>query len=342
MAISDKPADPPPDQNPTANGSWLSVVRNRLRRGGANSRETLEDALKRDDGDKGLSAEERAMMLRIMRFGALRVDDIMVPRADIIAIDESEQVGELLRTFDAAGVSRIPVFRETLDDPRGMVHVKDLVRWMMGDSQGRPPNEGRVAPQPKAPQPLVDEGMTSAQNIAVALAKVDLSRPIAATKLRRDVLYVPPSMPAMSLLVRMQSQKMHMAIVVDEYGGTDGVVTIEDLVEQIVGDIEDEHDEIEASNIIEDPKLGLLAIARTPVAELEARLGVRLLEGEDASEIDTLGGLVFSLVGRVPSRSEVVRHPSGVEFEILDADPRRVKKVRVHQPRTAAKPTPPQ
>ncbi len=338
MAISDKPADPPPD-HAQANGSWLSVVKSRLRRSGPNSRATLEDALKRDDGDKGLSAEERGMMLRIMRFGALRVDDIMVPRADIVAIDESESVGDLLRTFDAAGVSRIPIFRETLDDPRGMVHVKDLVRWMMGDSQGRPPNEGRVAPQPKLPQPLVDEGMTSAQNIAAALAKVDLSRSIASTRLRRDVLYVPPSMPAMSLLVRMQSQKMHMAIVVDEYGGTDGLVTIEDLVEQIVGDIEDEHDEAEASNIVEDPKLGLLAIARTPVAELETRLGVRLLEGEDVSEIDTLGGLVFSLVGRVPSRSEVVRHPSGVEFEILDADPRRVKKVRVHRPRAATEPT---
>ncbi len=333
MATSDKPADPSPDPQPT-NGSWLHAVKSRLRRGGANARTTLEDALKRDDGDKGLSAEERTMMLRIMRFGALRVDDIMVPRADIIAIDEREPIAELLHMFDAAGVSRIPLFRETLDDPRGMVHIKDFVRWMMGDSQGRPPNEGRIAPQPKAQQPMADEGPSAAEKIAAALAKVDMSRAIATTKLRRDVLYVPPSMPAMSLLVRMQSQKMHMAIVVDEYGGTDGVVTIEDLVEQIVGDIEDEHDEEEASNIIDDPKLGLLAVARTPVAELETRLGVRLLESEDVSEIDTLGGLVFSLVGRVPARSEVVRHPSGVEFEILDADPRRVKKVRVHRPRT--------
>ena len=300
--------------------------------GGGPSRANIEDTLKRSDDDAVLTAEERGMMLRTMRFSALRVDDIMVPRADIIAIDENDSVDNLLRTFDSAGVSRIPLFRETLDDPRGMVHVKDLVRWMMGDSQGRPPAEGRAAPQPKLQTPTVNE-TSPLLDIAAAFARLDLSRSVGSARLRRQVLYVPPSMPAMSLLVRMQAQKMHMAIVVDEYGGTDGLVTIEDLVEQIVGDIEDEHDEVEASNIIDDPKLGLIAVARTPVKELEVLLGVKLLEGEAEAEIDTLGGLVFSLVGRVPSRSEVVRHPSGVEFEILDADPRRVKKVKVHRPR---------
>ncbi len=143
-------------------------------------------------------------------------------------------------------------------------------------------------------------------------------------------------MPAMNLLMRMQTTRIHMALVVDEYGGTDGLVTIEDLVEQIVGDIEDEHDEAEDAHITLDPKLGLVASARTPVSELEERLGLKLLrEGEEA-DIDTVGGLVFTCVGRIPSRGELVRHPSGVEFEILDADPRRIKRMRIHAPRSKA------
>ena len=150
MSTPPKPPDPATNVTATtrpANGSWLRAVRARLRLpGGVSSRANLEDALKRADDDTALSAEERGMMLRIMRFGALRVDDLMVPRADIIAIDENASIDDLLRAFDSAGVSRIPLFRETLDDPRGMVHMKDLVRWMMGDSQGRPPSEGRAAP----------------------------------------------------------------------------------------------------------------------------------------------------------------------------------------------------
>ena len=143
-------------------------------------------------------------------------------------------------------------------------------------------------------------------------------------------------MPAMNLLIRMQTTRIHMALVVDEYGGTDGLVTIEDLVEQIVGDIADEHDETEDAHITEDPKLGLVALARTPVKELEERLNVKLLSAEEEEDIDTLGGLVFSVVGRVPARGELVRHPSGIEFEVLDADPRRVKKLKIHQPRGVA------
>jgi CBS domain containing-hemolysin-like protein len=143
-------------------------------------------------------------------------------------------------------------------------------------------------------------------------------------------------MPAMNLLIRMQTTRIHMALVVDEYGGTDGLVTIEDLVEQIVGDIADEHDETEDAHIVEDPKLGLVALARTPVKELEDRLGVKLLSPEEEEDIDTLGGLVFSVVGRVPARGELVRHPSGIEFEVLDADPRRVKKLKIHQAKRRA------
>jgi CBS domain containing-hemolysin-like protein len=331
---------------PTSSGGagWLAAVRNRLRLGRNGSlRASIEDTLNKAEQHE-LPSEERAMMLRIMRFGALRVDDLMVPRADIVAIDETDSVAALLRMFDGAGVSRIPIYRETLDDPRGMVHIKDLVRWMMGDSLGRPAIEGRslatakpvsgahdapTVPAAAAVSRATEAGPYDQQPLLPNLGKADLSKSIASTKLRRTVLFVPPSMPAMSLLVRMQTQQIHMALVVDEYGGTDGLVTIEDLVEQIVGDIEDEHDLKEAANISADPKHGLIAQARTPIAELEASLGVKLLAPESESEIDTLGGLVFALVGRVPARNEVVKHASGVEFEIIDADARRVKKVRI-------------
>jgi CBS domain containing-hemolysin-like protein len=144
------------------------------------------------------------------------------------------------------------------------------------------------------------------------------------------MIYVPPSMPAANLLIRMRTSHIHMALVVDEYGGTDGLVTIEDLVEQIVGEIEDEHDEAEAANIARDAKLGLVTAARTPVRELEEHLGLKLMTPEEEAEVDTLGGLVFLLAGRVPVRGDIIKHPAGVDFEVLDADPRRVKRLRVH------------
>jgi CBS domain containing-hemolysin-like protein len=143
-------------------------------------------------------------------------------------------------------------------------------------------------------------------------------------------------MPAVDLLIRMQSTRIHMALVVDEYGGTDGLVTIEDLIEQVVGNIEDEHDDDEETNIIVDPKLGIIAVARTPIEELEKHLGVRLVPEDEETDVDTIGGLVFSMLGRVPARGELIRHPTGVEFEVLDADPRRVKKLKIHPPRPPA------
>jgi CBS domain containing-hemolysin-like protein len=265
----------------------------------------------------------------------------MVPRADIIAVDENEPVHELLRILDAAGVSRVPLFRETLDDPRGMVHVKDLMRWLMAGALDRPAIEGYQAPLTARPG-AVDrntavQASAEVQRHAPELGRVDLTKPIASTKLKRPMLFVPPSMPAANLLIRMQSSHIHMALVVDEYGGTDGLVTIEDLVEQIVGEIEDEHDEEEAAAIAPD-KLGLVTAARTPVKELEAHLGLKLLTPEEAEDIDTLGGLVFSIVGRVPARGELIKHSSGTEFEVLDADPRRIKKLRVHPPKPGAAP----
>lgn len=312
-----------------AQGGWLAALRSRLGLSqAATLRDTVEDALKASIDGSAFTIAEREMLQRTLRFGTLRVEDIMVPRSDIIAIDENDPVRDILQMFDEAGVSRIPVYRETLDDPRGMVHIKDLLRWLMGDATGRPATEGRPSGATGRPKPAETP---RAQSDQTDLGKADLTKSITATKLRRAVLYVPASMPATNLLIRMQSTRIHMALVVDEYGGTDGLVTIEDLVEQIVGEIEDEHDEIEAANIVVEPNQSVTAQARTPVKELEEKLGIKLLSPEQEEEVDTLGGLIFALVGHVPARGELVQHPSGIEFEVLDADARRVKRLRVHR-----------
>ncbi len=319
-------------QSPESNGGGLlSAFLTRMGLRSPTLREMLEAGLKEapETESGAFSTEERDMLARLLRFGALRVDDIMVPRADIIALEESEPLSELLRMFGESGVSRIPLFSETLDDPRGMIHIKDLFRWLLKEAGGDLLNGAIATPETaeKEPEDPVPPHLD--------LCRVDLSQAISAAKIRRPVLYVPPSMPATNLLIRMQSTRIHMALVVDEYGGTDGLVTIEDLVEQIVGDIEDEHDVAEAAHISVDPKLGLVASARTPIKELEQHLGLKLLKPEEEEDIDTLGGLMFSLLGRVPVRGELVRHPSGLELEVLDADARRLKKVRIHQPRDA-------
>jgi CBS domain containing-hemolysin-like protein len=314
----------------TAGGSWLTALRTRLGLpGGQSLRETLEAALSTDEpGQDSFSAEERAMLLRLLRYGTLRIDDVMVPRADIVAIDENETIGRALQLFVEAGVSRIPLYHDTLDDPNGMVHVKDLVQWIV--------TFDHASEKPAADTPAASELATAnggvPPSLGLKISETALNRPLAGAKVRRPVLYVPPSMPAMNLLLRMQSTRIHMALVVDEYGGTDGLVTIEDLVEEIVGEIEDEHDELDSDKITVDPKAGMIAMARTPVDDLESKLGVKLLPDDD-DDVDTLGGLVFSLVGRVPARGELVPHPSGVEFEVLDADPRRIKKLKIHLPR---------
>ncbi|MDQ8699494.1 hemolysin family protein [Hyphomicrobium sp. LHD-15] len=324
-----------PTMRESASG-WLAHLWTRL---GLAEQPTLRDKLEvllkeEAKATGGFSPEERKMLSGLLRFGASRVDEIMVPRADIIAIEEMEPLGELVRLFEEAGVSRIPIYHETLDDPRGMLHIKDLFRWISAEVAGRALRE----PSKQRPgyfEAAKPEGDKPAGTGAKPdLSRIDLTRPIAVLKLRKPVLYVPPSMPAMNLLVRMQATHIHMALIVDEYGGTDGLVTIEDLVEQIVGDIEDEHDEEEADLIAVDPKLGLVASGRAPVKDLETRLGQKLLKPEEEADIDTLGGLVFAIVGRVPARGELIRHSSGVEFEVLDADPRRVKRLKIHLPRS--------
>jgi CBS domain containing-hemolysin-like protein len=313
------------DDNKNASLGWLSSLRSRLGLQGAPTlRDTIEGALRQEAAtSSAFSAEERQMMLRMLRFGALRVVDIMVPRADIIALEETDSLRELLATFEEAGISRIPMFNETLDDPRGMIHIKDVVAWLIEEGGVKLSDTGNNG---SAGQTDVQPGKPAALN----LAGIDLERHISVAKIRRPVLYIPPSMPAMNLLIRMQTTRIHMALVVDEYGGTDGLVTIEDLVEQVVGEIEDEHDEAEVAHITKDALGVFSASARTPIAELEEVLGRRVVTEEEAEEVDTLGGLVFSILGRVPVRGEIVHHVhTGLEFEVLDADPRRVKKLRI-------------
>jgi len=276
-------------------------------------RGVIAEALQNErDAATCFSPQERAMLRNILRFGALRVEDVMVPRADIIAVDQHTQLAELLRVFQEAGHSRLPFYNDTLDDPRGMVHVKDLMSWIIAKSEGTTHK---------------DTGKSG----AVKLETVDLSLPLAKANIGREVLFVPPSMSVVDLLLRMQTTRIHLALVVDEYGGTDGLVSIEDLVEEIVGDIEDEHDVNGAPLIREEETLGLIADARAPIEQLEEFLGKKILPDQRDDDVDTLGGLVFTLLGRVPVRGEIVPHVNGIEFEVLDADPRRIKKLRIHQ-----------
>lgn len=272
-------------------------------------RELIEDALARSKSDT-LSAQERSMLRRILHLGTLTVEDVMVPRADIIAVDDTISVAELMGVFRQAEHSRVPVYHETLDDPRGMVHIRDLMSWITSEAEAG--KEG-----------------------SLNLGKVDLGRNIASINILREILYVPGSMSVLDLLLKMQTTRLHLALVVDEYGGTDGLVSIEDLVEEVVGDIADEHDVEDEPLIKSDPRLGLVADARTPISDLEKHLGLELASEEQEEEVDTLGGLVFAIAGRIPARGELVQHPSGIEFEVLDADPRRIKKLRIHLPPTA-------
>ncbi|HEY1245993.1 MAG TPA: CBS domain-containing protein, partial [Hyphomicrobiaceae bacterium] len=197
-----------------ATQSWFTGLKAKLGLPGAPTlRETLENALRSAGETEEFSAEEREMLLRILRFGTLRVEDVMVPRADIIAVDENGSIRELLKTFDAAGVSRIPLYRRTLDEPRGVVHVKDVLHWMVGHAQGRQPGDVQAAPTEV-------RSAGTGRAFAPDLSRVDLSRSVASAKLGRPTIYVPPSMAAANLLLRMQSTHIHMALVVDEYGGT--------------------------------------------------------------------------------------------------------------------------
>ena len=275
-------------------------------------RHDLEEALA-EVGEENFSPQERAMLKNVLGFHRFRVDDAMVPRVDIVAVSAEATLGELLALFRTAGHSRLPVFGETLDDPRGMVHIRDFLDYIAAKAEAQPrrvPDEAAAAPPP-------------------SLGDVDLSVPLSTAGIVRSVLFVPPSMPAVDLLVRMQATRTHMALVIDEYGGTDGLVSIEDLVEMVVGDIEDEHDVDDARMIVKADETWVVD-ARASLEEVAEATGAPLAAGDLAEEVDTVGGLVVTLAGRVPSRGELIAGPAELEFEVLDADPRRVKRVRIH------------
>ncbi|MFO1246870.1 MAG: hemolysin family protein [Alphaproteobacteria bacterium] len=268
-------------------------------------RESLEEVIEESDRESpALSAQERVMLGNLLKFGELKVRDVMVPRADIVAVEETIGLAELLKLFREAQHSRLPVYKETLDDPTGLIHVKDVLGLLEADA-------GDLYCLPPKARIL---------------------------SLKRPILFAPPSMRALDLLLKMQATHTHLALVIDEYGGTDGLVSIEDIIEEIVGDIADEHDE-EAAVIKADGD-GFIADARMDLDDFKAQTGHDLLledgEGDIARDVDSLGGLVVSLLGRVPLRGEIVAHPDGTEFQVLDADPRRVRRLRVTLPRTLA------
>jgi CBS domain containing-hemolysin-like protein len=268
------------------------------------------------DEAEGFTPEERAMLGNILRLRDTRVDDAMVPRADIEAVAIDISLGALLAAFLKSGHSRMPVYRETLDDPVGLVHIKDLMAFLT-EAAALPP--GGEPPDPSGTPPPGN----------LDLSRIDLSRSLGSAGLVRNILFVPPSMPVATLLANMQATHMQMALVIDEYGGTDGLVSLEDAIEMVVGDIEDEHDDDSGPMIVPDKDGGFMADARADLDEVASVIGADFSAGEVGDEVDTLGGLVFALVGRIPVRGELVSGPGGYEFEILDADPRRIKRVRI-------------
>ena len=279
-------------------------------------RDDIKGALA-ESGKEDLSVHELAMLRSVLGLHELRVRDIMVPRADIVSVELRDRLADLLRIFRTAGHSRLPVHGQTLDDPRGMVHIRDFVDYLASQAEIHAEKHGGPQEVSDASTPSMDLG---AVDLGISLAKANLTRP---------VLFVPPSMLALDLLVKMQAERTHMALVIDEYGGTDGLVSIEDVVEIVVGDIEDEHDEDEEPVISLANDGSVTADARAMLADVVDKLAIDLVSISGAEDIDTIGGLVTATAGRVPVRGEVVRSDSGLEFEILDADPRRVKKLRI-------------
>jgi CBS domain containing-hemolysin-like protein len=278
-------------------------------------RADLQVVLETSEPDEGsFSTAERTMLRNILNLRERRVADVMIPRADVIAVKQDIALGELMRLFESAGHSRLVVFRDTLDDPEGMVHIRDLLAYITSRAQ-------------IDPQTPVKRKKALPANLD--LRSINLAMPLSDISIIRKLLYVPPSMPALDLLARMQASRTHLALVVDEYGGTDGLVSIEDLVEEIVGEIDDEHDSQEPPSIVKQTDGSFIADARAPIEDVTTVVGEQFDIGELAESVDTLGGYLVAHVGRLPVRGEVISGPEPFEIEVLDADPRRVKRLRI-------------
>ncbi len=288
-ATPDPAPAPAAEPTPRPRGSlldWLKGLR-RAREGEDSVRATLDELIsEREEAEVPIGEDERRLLANILALRSRTIYDVMVPRARIVAIDVGASLSEAIDAITKAGHSRLPVYRESLDDTIGMIHIKDVLAWRGED------------------------------------------REFALSNILRKVLFVSPSMQVLELLLEMRVKRVHMALVVDEFGGVDGLVTIEDLVEEIVGEIEDEHDRDEEPALIRNPDGTFNADARVSLEDIETLVGP-VVGDEEREEIDTLGGLVSALAGRVPIRGELIRHPSGLEFEVLDADPRRVKRLRL-------------
>jgi CBS domain containing-hemolysin-like protein len=265
--------------------------------------------------ETGFSPKERAMLSNVLGLRERKVVDVMIPRADIVAVHSDIPLGELLKIFANAGHSRLVVYNDTLDDAVGMVHLRDLIAFMTE----RAAASAKANTRRKKPFPA-----------DLDLKAVDLSVTLAAAKIVREMLFAPPSMPVLDLFARMQATRIHLALVVDEYGGADGVVSIEDIVEQIVGEIEDEHDEDEPPAVVRQADGSFLADARASLEDATAIIGPEFDVDEAAKDVDTLAGYIASRIGRVPLRGELVPGPGRFEIEVLDADPRRVKKLKIY------------
>lgn len=257
-------------------------------------KESLEEVIEEIEADEGtLGEEERSIIMNTLSFGDLRVDDVMVPRADIVALEENSTFDEMMQVFANGTTSRLPIYRDSLDEVIAMVHIKDAFRAFVKN------RESREFPSVRS--------------------------------IQRPILFVPPSMKLLDLLGKMQNTHIHMALVIDEYGGTDGLVTIEDLVEQIVGDIEDEHDITEGVLMRELSDGNLHVDARLPIDELEDLLGIDFLTDDQDDDVDTLGGLVFTLAGHIPQKGDIITHQNGIRFEIIEGNTRNVKYILVHR-----------
>ncbi|HEV7253228.1 MAG TPA: hemolysin family protein [Mesorhizobium sp.] len=301
------PASPvsPPADRPT----FLERIAGLFgRRNGATLREDIAEALAESDGaGEAFSPGERAMLANILALREVTVEDVMVPRADIKAAEIGTRLSDLMEMFEQSGHSRMPVYSRTLDDPRGMVHIRDVLSHLT-----------RAARR--------EEG---AQGSGVLdLGRVDLGQTIGELNLIRNVHFVPPSMLASDLMARMQATRSQMALVIDEYGGTDGLASLEDIVEMVVGDIADEHDEEEIL-ITRVDEGSFVVDAKAEIEEVEDAVGAPLDVGEHGDSVETIGGLILSVLGRVPIRGEELHVVPGFAFHVLDADPRRVKRVRI-------------
>ena len=317
--------DPTSEADKTGSGGKPSLF-DRLRAlfglGGLSIRDDIEDALADKSIEDDISPQERALLKNVLALHEVQVGDVMVPRADIVAASLQTKLADVLEVFRTAGHSRLPVHGETLDDPRGMVHIRDFVAFLAGAATPPQRKESAGGFPPAAAEP---EGEAAA---SCRWPRSGLDMSLSQANILRPVLFVPASMPALDLLVKMQATRTHMALVIDEYGGTEGLASIEDIVEMIVGDIEDEHDSGETPKIEAAADGNFIVDARAGLSEVFRAIDADLTAISDAEEVDTLGGLVTALAGHVPVRGEIIVE-DGIEFEVVDADPRRVKRVKI-------------